>query len=254
MTSNARARWRASDCLVIGVCCALVGSCTTTNGSVRPEHPLLGAELGREGVHAPSGLAVVVSDAPPRDDAATLQARQRVALAAAASLGRAPIVVRGERYRMDCSGVARGIYAKAGFPLGFVHVDGANVNDTRVLFELARRTGSLRRSAPQPGDLAFFDNTWDQNGNGIADDPLSHVAIVEKVEGGTVVLVHRIGASIVRARMTLDRPHERHDAKGRALNHFLRAAKGGRIAATTAELFVSFGSLPLNEGAHLARR
>lgn len=240
----------------MGVAASVAASgCTPVSGVVRPDHPMLGGELGRDGVRAPSGLAVIFDDTVPDDDDATGQARARIARTAAESIGRGPLVVAGERYRMDCSGVARGIYAKAGFPLGFVPVDGKSVNDTRVLFELVRRTGSLRRSSPLPGDLAFFDDTYDQNGNGLIDDPLSHVAIVEKIEGdGAVVLVHRIGSAIVRARMTLARPHERHDDKGRPLNHFLRAARAGNVAKTTAELFVAFGSLPLNERSQVALR
>lgn len=239
--------------VVVGMFVA--GACTPVSGVVRPDHPLLGGELGREGVRTPSGLFVIVDDAVPSDDTATVEARERIARTAAGSVGRGPLVVAGQRYRMDCSGVARGIYAKAGFPLGFVHVDGTSVNDTRVLFELVQQRGSLRRSSPLPGDLVFFDDTYDQNGNGRVDDPLSHVGVVEKVEGGgSVVIVHRIGSAIVRARMTLARPHERHDDKGQPLNHFLRAAKGKNPAKTTAELFVAFGSLPLDERAQVAAR
>lgn len=44
---------------------------------------------------------------------------------------------------------------------------------------------------PEPGDLAFFDRTYDRNGNGRVDDPLTHVAIVVSVdEEGTIKMVH----------------------------------------------------------------
>jgi hypothetical protein len=240
------------------VCAWVAAGCAPANGLVRPDHPLLGGELGRDGVAAPSGLAVIFDGGMPRDDDATREARERIARTAAASVGKGPVIVNGERFRMDCSGVARGIYAKAGHRLGFVTVDaaaGTRVNDTRVLFELVKQTGSLRRTQPLPGDLIFFDDTWDQNGNGLRDDPLSHVGVVEKIEGESVVIVHRVGTSIVRARMTLSRPHERHDDKGRPLNHFLRSARRGEPGRTTAELFVAYGSLPLQDGAaQLAHR
>jgi peptidoglycan DL-endopeptidase CwlO len=229
--------------------------CAPVSGVVRPQHPMLGGELGRDGVPAPSGLAVIFDDARPDDDDATREARARIARIAGASVGQGPVVVNGERFRMDCSGVARGIYAKAGHRLGFVTVEaaaGTRINDTRVLFELVKQTGSLRRRDPLPGDLVFFDDTYDQNKNGLRDDPLSHVGIVEKVEGEgaaqSVVIVHRVGTNIVRARMTLDRPHERHDENGKPLNHFLRAAHRGEPGKTTAELFVAYGSLPLHDG------
>ncbi|MBI1949202.1 MAG: CHAP domain-containing protein [Deltaproteobacteria bacterium] len=216
---------------------------------MRPSHPLLGGPDGAGALGAPGGWrAPIFSDRKPDDDAETTAARVRVADAAARSVGKGPLVVDGQRFRMDCSGVAHAIYARAGFPLGIV-------GDTRRLFELARGQGSLRRVDPLPGDLAFFDFTWDADGNGAFDDPLSHVAVVERVEAdGTVLLVHRVGDRIVRARMNLARPHDRHDERGAPLNHFLRSATGGHPAKTTAELFVAFGSLPLASRTALARR
>lgn len=231
-----------------------VGGCAPRAGVVRPEHPLLFAESGRPALVAPRDDRVVLDDHAPMDDAEILAARQRVALIASQSVGPGPLVVNGVPFRMDCSGVARAIYARAGFDLGTIEL-GAAVNDTRMLFEVVRRSGSLRRSNPLPGDLVFFDDTWDQNGNGLRDDPLSHVAIVERVEAdGTVLLVHRVGRSVVRARMNLEHPHDRHDAKGRPLNHYLRAATTSAPAQTTAELFVAFGSVPLSTPRLVASR
>lgn len=228
--------------------------CAPRAGLVRPDHPLLSSELGRQALAAPESDQLVWDGPVPQDDDATRAARERIARIAGQSVGQGPLVVDGERYRMDCSGVARGIYAKAGFKLGTVEVTGAS-NDTRILFELVRQNGSLRRMDPLPGDLVFFDDTWDQNGNGLRDDPLSHVAIVERVDDdGTVVLVHRVGRRIVRARMNLEEPHARHGKDGRALNHYLRSASGSSPAKTTAELFVAFGSLPLAKPHLVAHR
>jgi hypothetical protein len=43
--------------------------------------------------------------------------------------------------------------------------------------------------------------------------------------------------------MNLQRPHDRVDEQGAVLNHWLRAARGRQPSATTAELFVAFGTL-----------
>lgn len=224
-------------------------ACAPQSASLRPSHPLLGDPNGTAALGAPSGLhAPIFDDAKPNDDDEAAAARVRVADAAARSVGKGPLVVDGQRFRMDCSGVAHAIYARAGFPLG-------PVGDTRGLFALAQARGSLRRSDPLPGDLAFFDSTWDADGNGAFDDALSHVAVVERVDtDGTVVLVHRVGDRVVRARMNLARPHDRHDERGVPLNHFLRSATGANPAKTTAELFVAFGSLPLDARPAIARR
>lgn len=228
-------------------------ACAPRAGVVRPQHPWLNPEVGSAALAPATPYGPIFDDARPNDSEDARRARERIAQAAANVVGGGPVVVGRERFRMDCSGVARGIYAKAGLRLGTVEVTD-QTNDTRVLFELAKRTGSLRRSEPLPGDLVFFDDTWDQNQNGLVDDPLSHVGVVERVEGdGTVVFVHRIGSRIVRARMNLRRPHDRHDDEGRPLNHFLRGASGSQPSKTTGELFVAFGSLPVAEPALLAR-
>ena len=244
MSASLTARLAAGAALLL-----VAVACAPQSASLRPSHPLLGDASGGSALGPPGGWhTTIFDDARPDDDADRTAARRRVAEAAARSVGRGPLVVNGERYRMDCSGVAHAIYARAGFPLG-------TVGDTRHLFELARTRGSLRRSDPLPGDLAFFDFTWDADGNGALDDQLSHVAVVERVEpDGTVVLVHRVGERVVRTRMNLARPHDRNDEHGAPLNHFLRSASGGHPAKTTAELFVAYGSLPLDTAPALARR
>jgi hypothetical protein len=221
----------------------LLGSataCAPLATGARRQHPLLGTEAGRGTPTSTTSLRSPFDDPLPGDGDEERALRSRLAAAAASSVGDQPLVVGGVRYRMDCSGVAAGIYAKAGLRLG----DGGGPS-TRELYELVRRHGSLRRSRPLPGDLVFFDDTWDANGNGLRDDPLSHVGVVERVlADGTVLFVHRIGNRIVRWRLHPGRPGERVDDKGQTLNHYLRAADGPFPAQTTGELFVAFGSLP----------
>lgn len=221
------------------VCVVAVAGCTPVTSTVRREHPLLTEEAG---VLAPQSLPTVrpIIDEPVHDDDNARAIRDRIAAAAGAVVGDDPIVVGGVRYRFDCSGVASGIYAKAGIRLSD---DGAL--DTKALYTLVDRYGALHRDNPLPGDFVFFDDTWDENGNGRRDDPLSHVGVVESVtDDGTVIFIHRIGKLIVRWRMNTARPHDRVDDKGNILNHWLRAAEGSRASQTTAELFVSYGSLP----------
>lgn len=246
---------RALLAAAVALAATMAGAaCTPRAGVVRPDHPWLRGETGQSPMLGAGPSTPIFDDPAPSDDDATRSRREAIAKAAASSVGGGAIVVKGERFRMDCSGVARGIYAKAGVPLGEVQVAGAQ-NDTHVLFELVRQNGSLRRHDPLPGDLVFFDDTWDENGNALVDDPLSHVGVVEKIESdGTVVFVHRVGGSVVRARLNLERPHDRYDDAGRPLNHYLRAAHGTIPAKTTGELFVAFGSLPVNEPARIAAR
>lgn len=80
------------------------------------------------------------------------------------------------------------------------------------------------RKRPDLGDLAFFDDTWDRNGNGLLDDALTHVGVVIAVDDdGTVTLAHA-GTSKGRStlRMNLKRPGDATDDDGKVLNDHLR--------------------------------
>jgi hypothetical protein len=217
----------------------LSSGCAPLAAQTRPLHPLaLREDDDRAPASARAARPSLLDDAVPDDSGDDVRAR--IAAAATGSLGERALVVGGVRYRFDCSGVVSAIYARAGVPL--LH-DG-RAPDTKGLFALAQKNGSVRRHHPLPGDLVFFDDTWDENGNGRIDDPLSHVGVVERVDDdGTVVFVQRAGGRVIRSRMNVARPHDRVDDDGRTLNHWLRSAVGARPARTTAELFVAFGTL-----------
>lgn len=120
------------------------------------------------------------------------------------------------RFRDDCSGFVCAVYDKAGLPLS---------GNTASLWADAQRDHRIHRNKrPDPGDLAFFDDTWDRNGNGLLDDPLTHVAIVLEVEDdGTITMAHA-GTSKGRStlRMNLRRPADATDDDGTVLNDALR--------------------------------
>jgi len=119
-------------------------------------------------------------------------------------------------FRDDCSGFIEAVYARAGTP---VH------GSTAALWEQARARGATHRDRlPRPGDLAFFDNTYDRNGNGRRDDPLTHVAIVLEVDDdGTILLAHG-GTSRGRTtlHMNLRDPNVQTSDRGDVMNDYLR--------------------------------
>ena len=94
--------------------------------------------------------------------------------------------------RVDCSGLVTAILARAG----------TRVAGSSETFWLdAQREGRVV-DQPTPGNLAFFDYTYDANSNGKVDDELTHVAVVISVEdNGTVVMVHRGSNEIKGLRM-----------------------------------------------------
>lgn len=81
---------------------------------------------------------------------------------------------------------------------------------------------------PTPGDLAFFDNTYDRNGNRRRDDDLTHVAVVLDVDrDGTITLAHD-GTSRGRTTLVMNLLHpDEPERDGHLINAPLRARRKG---------------------------
>jgi len=141
--------------------------------------------------------------------------------------------------RDDCSGLLETVLHDVG-----VQRRGA----VSVFWESAQRQGRVHsRELPSPGDLVFFDDTYDANRNGRVDDPLSHIAVVLEVEhDGTVIMVHKGRAAVQALRMNLVEPHV-HRRDGRVLNDYLRAPGYGPRGGPrlSGELFRAFARPPL---------
>lgn len=225
---------------LLGLTAAPLG-CAVTAERPQTRHPALTRAHGSAGSlrPAPVRLALPLSD-PSGWDAPV---RARIAKAASTLAARGKPIVRGTRFRMDCSGVTRAIYAEANLPLGGTSAY-REENDVSILHRFVAENGMLHTKTPLPGDLVFFDNTYDRDRNGAFDDRLTHVGVVERVlPGGTVVFVHRVGPKIVRYRMNLSAPQQRRDTSGNRMNHTLRRASAQTPALSTAELFVAYGTL-----------
>ena len=168
---------------------------------------------------------------PPRK---TIRQGTAVARSAGSLVGRERLVVDGESFRYDCSGLVSAAYTKAGLELS---------GTSASLNALARKTGTFHeRLRPEVGDIVFFDNTWDRNGNGRRDDSLTHVAVVESIDDkGTQTLVHLGGKGVVRMMMNLEEPGVYKDASGAILNSYLRRGKSGE--RLTGQLWSGYGSL-----------
>jgi hypothetical protein len=166
--------------------------------------------------------------------------------------GHAPFEAGGERFNPDCSGFVEAVYAAEGLPLRRLAQQAAPGESSGVaaLWAAAGRYGARWRGGdwPAPGDLVFFDDTWDRNGNGALDDPFTHLGLVEWVdEAGTVTFLHRAGSGVVRGHLTLQRPSVMRSADGAELNAPLRVkvSRDDRSPALAGELFVGFGRIDL---------
>jgi hypothetical protein len=146
-------------------------------------------------------------------------------------------------FRDDCSGFVMAVLDRAGMPIS---------GNTASIYAWADERGAVHhRKRPHPGDLVFFDDTYDRNDNHRNDDPLSHIAVVLEVEeNGTILMAHD-GTSRGRTtlRMNLESPGLRSAEDGAVLNDWLRARrdsdpKGTRYLA--GELWRAFATVRPN--------
>jgi hypothetical protein len=137
----------------------------------------------------------------------------------------------GHRFQGDCSGFVLSLLRTAGV---VVPLRPAR-SRSESLFLASRRVRT-----PRPGDLVFFHDTYDRNRDGRANDPYTHVAVVESVAGDGVLLVHRGSRGVERVRMDLARPSDR------AFNdpvRQLRRSERRSLRVLAGDLFAGYGAV-----------
>ncbi|MGH7231287.1 MAG: CHAP domain-containing protein [Nitrospiraceae bacterium] len=174
--------------------------------------------------------------------------QQSIARTAARLVGAHSIESNGRRISYDCAGVTRAIYLSQGIDLYNSGEAEDGANGVRLIHAYVRKYGRLHQGPRvRPGDLVFFDNTWDLNGDGRVNDPLTHVGVVETVESdGTVVFVSRVSTAIDRYRMNLQRRTIHRAPDGRVFNDYMRRKTwrdSGDARYLTGELFAGFGTV-----------
>jgi NlpC/P60 family len=173
--------------------------------------------------------------------------RAAVVKTAAKLVGAKTISSKGRRIAYDCAGVTRVIFLEQGIDLYENTTHDSTANGVRLIYAHMRQHGRLHQGpVAHPGDLVFFDNTWDFNGDGKLNDPLTHVGVVEEVEpDGTVIFISRVADAIERYRMNLGLPHVHKTAEGRILNDYMRRklpTEPEDMGRLTGELFSFYGT------------
>lgn len=125
-------------------------------------------------------------------------------------IGAEKIFVRGRSFSHDCSGTVMAIYWYAGIDLtrDFPKYTGGG---TERIYKYLKHEGLLYRTKlPVPGDIIFWDNTYDKNKNGKLDDYLTHMGMVVHVdEDGTIQYIHEnYRKGIIMARMNLNKSNK----------------------------------------------
>ena len=175
------------------------------------------------------------------------QNRNAIVRTAAKLVGATTIKIDGRRIAYDCAGVTRAIFLKHGIDLYGGEPSDPDANGVRIIHEYIQQQGTFHQGpVVHPGDLVFFNNTWDYNGDGKVNDPLTHIGIVERQEpNGTVIFISRVAGAIERHRMNLGLPHVHRAVDGQILNDYLRRKHASDPAKTrylTGELFAQFAT------------
>lgn len=115
------------------------------------------------------------------------------------------------------------------------------------MYRYATENGRVyHHTRPVVGDLVFFNNTHDADGDGRPNDFFSHVGIVERVdEDATVTVLSYLDGRVRRFVMNLEAPSVASDG-GRELNTAIRERSRDDLPSTaylSGELFVGFASL-----------
>jgi hypothetical protein len=175
----------------------------------------------------PTGTADDAAGAAPQnlpvraEEMSTAQAR--VVESAESLVGRRSLKINGRRFNYDCTGTILAAYYGAGIDLQaeFSRYTG---NGVARLYKLAAAHELIYTGdSPRPGDVIFWDNTYDRNGDGAWNDQLTHAGVVIRAyEDGSVDYVHHnYRDGIVVARMSLASP-DTHQAGSALINSPMR--------------------------------
>ena len=154
-------------------------------------------------------------------------------------MGETKVFVGRTPFRSDCSGFVTACYSRVDLTL--IDPSVSAKSGTELIYKsLRKRSRIVGLHAAKAGDLAFFHNTWDKNGNGIRDDRFTHIALVERVdEDGRVQIVHFVSGKVKRGYISPSRPSQSRDKTlGRILNSHLRRGGGKTLSG---QLLFRFG-------------
>jgi hypothetical protein len=173
--------------------------------------------------------------------------RNAIVQTAAKLVGAKTITSNGRRIAYDCAGVTRAVFLAHGIDLYAGEPGEPDANGVRIIHAHIQQQGTFHPGpVAHPGDLVFFNNTWDFNRDGKVNDPLTHVGIVERREpNGTIIFISRVADAIERYHMNLSLPHVHKTSDGRILNDYLRrkdAADPSDTGYLAGELFAQFAT------------
>ncbi|HAN30380.1 MAG TPA: hypothetical protein DCQ06_02170, partial [Myxococcales bacterium] len=93
----------------------------------------------------------------------------------------------------------------------------------------------------RPGDLVFFRDTNDLNGNGKPDDGVTWVAVLEQIHQDRLIVIGQRAGRVRRMAVSSQRPHVTRDPSGKVVNTRIVKWPNESQAWTTGRCFAGFG-------------
>lgn len=134
--------------------------------------------------------------------------QQKLVEGAYAILGQKELNINGKHFNVDCTGTVLAAYYYAGIDLAkdFAKYTG---NGVKRLYDYLEANELLYKTkSPAPGDIIFWDDTYDKNGDGKWNDPLTHTGMVVSItEDGEIEYLHEnYKKGIILEKMNLQDP------------------------------------------------
>jgi len=215
---------KGKNLVPIVVILALTGCTTLTNRTDSLRYPSERTNQATGLNHEPEEL----SDPANVSSQPLTEVQQKLVDGANQFLGATTLKVGNQTFRMDCSGVISAIYARAGIDL-LSSLSRYTGNGVARLYKFLDENDLLYRTTdPAPGDIIFWDNTWDANGDGEFNDYFTHVGmVVNRLPDGTVEYIHHhYTRGVVLEWMNLHQPDIRYverDGESVKINSAIRA-------------------------------
>ncbi len=166
----------------------------------------------------------VAAKAPPTVDELSVIASAKLLLG---QVPNARVTVNGRQFTLDCIGTVEAIFWRMNIDVAkdFDKYPGNGVN--RLYLSLEKQGVLHKDRYPRPGDVVFWDNTWDANGDGNRTNDLhTHAGVVLAVDDdGTIYYVHEnLSKGVMIEVMNLLTPALASDASGKRINNTMAIA------------------------------
>ncbi len=118
------------------------------------------------------------------------------------------VIVDGVKFNLDCTGTVLGAYYYAGIDLRKLFPEFTGGGVSRIYKSLEKRDLLYSTNFPLAGDIIFWDNTWDRNGDGKVNDYLTHIGLIISSDnnGNIEYMHHHCTEGIVIEKMNLLKP------------------------------------------------